>query len=180
MLFTLHYRASFEAVHLFKLDSKRSNIETYAIGFKYKLCAEYSCPARDPVNAAVREGYDPAAVNWGALVADIVAIGKQEPRFCNMAIRSWFHDLSGFSDGDEESFPFDGGADGSFITDFNETDQAEGALHGFGQFSRHVILQVWGLCFFACMHHMFQGAACMTSDMFASRPHTLPSMIQLL
>ena len=109
----------------------------------FGLCnAEYSCPARDPVNAAVREGYDPAAVNWGAVVADIVQVGTQEPRFCNMAIRSWFHDLSGFSDGDNEHCPFDGGADGSFITDFNETDQAEGALHGFGQFTRHVILQV--------------------------------------
>lgn len=97
----------------------------------------------------VRDGYDPAAVNWGAIVADIVQIGNHEPRFCNMAIRSWFHDVGGFSDGvTSTSFAFDGAADGSFITDFNETDQAEGALHGFGQFARHVIVQVcFGCCF---------------------------------
>lgn len=101
----------------------------------------YSCPARDPVNVAVRDGYDPGAVNWGAVVADIIQIGTHEPRFCNMVIRSWFHDVSGFSD-NVAKFPFDGSADGSFITDFEEIDLPDGALHGFAQFSRHVILQL--------------------------------------
>jgi hypothetical protein len=108
--------------------------------------ADYACPARDPVKTTIREAYNPSAVNWGAVVADIIQIGKHEPRFCNMVIRSWFHDVSGFSNGRDENFPFDGASDGSAITDFNEIDGPDGALHGFGQFSRHVILQVMLHC----------------------------------
>ena len=84
--------------------------------------------------------YDPTAVDWNAVVADLVAIGTKEPRFCNFAIRAWFHDISGF--GDEEAGDFDGAADGSFLADTQELGHPEGALHGFGQFVRHVVLQV--------------------------------------
>lgn len=74
--------------------------------------AGYTCPARqNPI--PVREGYDPTAVDWNALVADVVAIGGREPRFCNMAIRAWFHDVAGFADEvdtDPQYLPFDGAA----------------------------------------------------------------------
>lgn len=106
------------------------------------LLADYSCPATDPVKTEFRSSYDPTTVDWNAVVADIIAIGAKEPRFCNFAIRSWFHDVSGFADGSDAFFAHDGAADGSFVVDFDEMDNPEGALHGFGQFTRHVILQV--------------------------------------
>lgn len=86
--------------------------------------ADMACPARDPVTP-VAEGYDPTTVDWGALVADIVAIGTREPRFCSFVIRQWFHDVGGHHTGEDEALPFDGAADGSVITDLLEAAEMQ-------------------------------------------------------
>ena len=54
--------------------------------------ADLSCLATDPVTP-VSEGYDPAVVDWNAVVGDLEAVWDVEPRFCSFAIRAWFHDI---------------------------------------------------------------------------------------
>ena len=56
------------------------------------MYADLSCPATDPVTP-VQGGYDPSAVDWAAVVGDLAAVWEVEPRFCNFAIRAWFHDI---------------------------------------------------------------------------------------
>ena len=94
----------------------------------------------DPVAGA----YDASAVDWNAVKGDIEKVGRHEPRFCNMVIRAWWHDVAGHApiDEDEYGLVFDGAADGSNFIDLNELFSPEGAVHGFAQFSRHVVVQV--------------------------------------
>ena len=113
----------------------------------------YACPAQDDI-APVVGAYDPATVDWNAVVADVYAITDSEPRVCTMAIRTWFHDagshepLDNGPASDEEMFPGIGGSDASILTHKDETLEHENAFHGFAQVAKHVLVQVRGLCTF--------------------------------
>ena len=111
------------------------------------MLAGYLCPALDPVEGK-GAAYDPASVDWDAVVADIMKIGALEPRFCNMAIRAWFHDVSAFGnsrrhdDGVEAEIPFDTVSDGSIFTNEDEAALPVNSHHGFGRIIRHIVVQV--------------------------------------
>jgi hypothetical protein len=117
---------------------------TCGCGPEMSLFAGFACPARDLVNP-VAANYTPSAVDWSAVLGDIEKIGRHEPRFCNMVIRAWWHDVAGHApiDEDEYGLVFDGAADASNLMDLDELFSPEGAVHGFGQFARHVIVQVF-------------------------------------
>lgn len=111
------------------------------------MLAGYLCPALDPVEGK-GAAYDPASVDWDAVVADIMKIGALEPRFCNMAIRAWFHDVTAFGnsspdgDGVSEQKPFETVSDGSIFTNADEAALPHNSHHGFGRIIRHIIVQV--------------------------------------
>lgn len=106
----------------------------------------YSCPAQDSV-IPIQDGYNPADVNWNAVVADVLAMTDAEPRLCTMAIRAWFHDGAAHQ-GElrgqpvDDLFPGIGGSDGSIITHDVETEQEQNASHGFARIVRHVLVQL--------------------------------------
>lgn len=116
----------------------------------------YACPAQDDITP-VQGGYDPASVDWNAVVADIYSITEAEPRVCTMAIRTWFHDVGAHDrhavtghDDLDEFFPGIGGSDASIITHKDETLEHQNAFHGFAQVAKHVLVQVCTVDTFLC------------------------------
>jgi hypothetical protein len=53
-----------------------------------------SCPSLDTLNGVSQVGddYNPALVDWRSIKKSIEYLAGREPRFCNFAIRAFFHD----------------------------------------------------------------------------------------
>jgi hypothetical protein len=116
----------------------------------------YACPAQDLITP-VLEPYDPATVDWNAVVADVLAITRAEPRVCTMAIRAHFHDIRAHNGkaGDpftvpRDIFPYIEAADASSILHNPETLVPHNSGSGFMQVVKHVIVQARLMCLLSC------------------------------
>jgi hypothetical protein len=122
----------------------------------------YACPAQDLI-VPVLEPYDPATVDWNAVVADVLAITRAEPRVCTMAIRAHFHDIGAhnFKEGEpfavpRDIFPYIEAADASSILHNPESLVPQNSGSGFMQVVKHVIVQVCLMRLLSCALALLQ------------------------
>lgn len=105
-----------------------------------------ACPAFDDVVGTYTATYNPDAVNWKGVIADLKAVGQAEPRFCTFAIRTHFHDAAAVGVGVGPAFNAQstvaGGSDGSIVTDTETSELSNHENYGMGAFSRHIIVPI--------------------------------------
>jgi hypothetical protein len=104
-----------------------------------------ACPAFDQVVGMQNTTYDPNAVNWKGVIADIKAVGQAEPRFCTFAIRTHFHDAAAVGTKPEPFVAQDtvvGGSDGSIMTDIDTLTLSNHQNYGMAAFTRQIIVPI--------------------------------------